>query len=219
MAAALSGNEDNDILQLVRELCVLLSVRFQPSGVSWMANLGHPLHLPSDNVLLLTKGPRRGFLVVPTALKEKLVLDDWKPIFISAMLLQLKPNFQRYYRTFYALLIFTLIFSLIISFLLTFLGYSFLSLVFFLFTIVAWFLLPRAYNHFVVRGTRLSADKQAAKIVGPQLFIRTLEKIDGFKILDLEERKQTGSSMWRRRVSVWPTISERLANLRKAFPY
>ena len=222
-----STNEDGEIIQLSRGLSTSLSVGFQPSGVSWMGNLGHPLNLPSDQTLLLTKGPRSGFLVLPLALRGKLDLDDWKSLLTSAMLLQLRPEFKRRLMSRYALMNVAKIAVMIIAFfplilIISGVGYFISGLSDILLLLVSWMflwlvaflILPRGYNRYVVRNTRLRADQRAAEILGRDQLIRTLEKIDGFKILDLEERKQKTETMWQRRVSPWPTLTERLTRLR-----
>lgn len=76
------------------------------------------------------------------------------------------------------------------------------------------FLSPRLYNYYTIRRSRLRADWKAAEIVGRDQFIRVLVKIDGFHILDLEELKRTKRTVWQRHVFPWPTMIERLDNLR-----
>jgi hypothetical protein len=214
----MSTDEDSEIIRIARELCDSLKARFEPSGVTWMGNLGGAQHLPSDQVIFAEKGPRRGFLVLPVALKGKLDSEDWKPLFISSILIQFKSEFRRIWRTAYIMYRLGLIFGTAILFASIILEGATITfalvaaLVFWLFYIL---LFPKIYNRYFIRKLRLKADRHAAEIIGTERFIQALEKIDTFHILDLEEGKRRRTTIWQRRVGPWPSISERLENLRR----
>lgn len=63
------------------------------------------------------------------------------------------------------------------------------------------------------RKRKLKADIEAAKIVDREQFLQTLEKIDSFKLKDVERAKRPGILTL---FSTRPSISARISNLRKA---
>lgn len=210
-----SAEEEQGILRVINQLCTALNVNFRAVGISWMGNLGYPTNLPSDQCFLITKGPRRGFVVLPVALLGKLSLDEWKPIVASCIFHQLGPGFRRVWYTAYILYRIAVIGSLaLLVFFLFLLRQQIFALVDTVFAMVAIFVLPKLFNYYIIRRLRLKADWKAADTLGRDLFIRTLVKIDGFHILDLEELKRSKRTMWQRRVYPWPTVIERLDNLR-----
>jgi hypothetical protein len=206
--------EERSILRLTNELCAKLNAKFSPVGVSWMGNLGQPLHLPSDQCVFVVKGPRRGFLVLPVALRGKISLDDWRPIIASSMFHSFRPEFRRVWRTGVALWIAGLasLFALFGVFLVLrqdLFAYSAIAAAFAV-SIIG----PKLYNFYVIRQSRLKADRKTADFFGRDQFIQTLVKIDDMHILDLEELKKSKRTIWQRRVFPWPTMIERLNNLR-----
>ena len=219
------SDEESNIERLVTELSSLLGVVFRPVGVTWMGNLGHILSLPSDQCLLAVKGPRRGHVVLPVALKGRLEVEEWRPLIASGIFYQLRPEIRRVWslavRLVLTLITTTIIFAVLFPVLLPLIGIPLLLspavVAPFLLAFVAVLVLPRAYNFHVVRRLRLKADRQVAQIVGTEQFLRVLEKIDTFHIIDLEERKVEKLTMWKRKVSPWPTITERIDNLKRQY--
>src|SRR6266849_4844661 len=205
----LSG-EESGIERLVAELSSLLGVVFRPVGVTWMGNLGHILSLPSDQCLLAVKGPRRGHVVLPVALKGRLEIEEWRPLIASGIFYQLRPEIRRVWslaiRLVLTLILTTIIFAVLFPVLLPLIGIPLLLsptvVAPFLLAFVAVLVLPRAYNF---------------QIVGREQFLRVLEKIDTFHIIDLEERKVEKLTMWKRKVSPWPTMTERIDNLKRQY--
>ena len=213
-----SNDEDSSILRLVGELSNLIGVTFRPAGVTWMGNLGHILSLPSDECLLAVKGRRRGHVILPIALKGRLELEDWRPLMASGMFYQLRPEIRRVWAVMVRLVLTSIIVAILFPLLLALIGIGLLSLQaggLFLLAFALWLVLPRVYNFQVVRKLRLKADRRVAEIVGREQFLRVLEKIDALHIIDLDERKDEKLTMWKRRVSPWPTITERIDNLKR----
>jgi hypothetical protein len=222
-------DEDASILGVTAELCERLKIRFRPSGVTWMGNLGHPSNLPSDQTGFVTKGPKRGRVVLPLALKGKLDLADWRPLILSSLFFQFRVEIQRIWRALVLLLRVTFIVAFFVGPLVFFIFivletshafgfevYIVPTAVFFLGLYLLMRLSFRFFNLHVARGLRLKADRLAAKLADPNQFIRTLQKIDAMRIDDLEERKGDRRSIWKRgSISTWPTITERLGNLQR----
>jgi hypothetical protein len=210
-----STEEEQGILRVINQLCPALAVDFRAVGISWMGTLGYPTNLPSDQCFLITRGSRRGFVALPVALRGRLSLDDWKPIVASCIFHQLGPGFRRVWYTAYILYRIAVFGSIaLLVFFLFLLPQPIFAVVDTVFAMVAIFILPKIYNYYIIRRSRLRADLKAADTVGRDLFIQTLVKIDGFHILDLEELKRSKRTMWQRRVYPWPTLIERLDNLR-----
>jgi hypothetical protein len=209
-----ADDEERGILLLTSELCAKLNAKFSPIGISWMGNLGHPLNLPSDQCFFVEKGPRRGFLVLPVALRGKLSLDDWRPIIASSMFHTFRPEFRRVWRTGFTLWIAGIV-SLFAPFgVLLVLRQELFAFGAIAAAIAVSIIGPRLYNFYVIRRLRLKADRKAADLVGRDQFIQTLVKIDDMHILDLEELKKSKRTVWQKRVFPWPTMLERLNNLR-----
>jgi hypothetical protein len=223
----IQGDEDTSILGVTAQLCETLKIRFRPLAVTWMGNLGHPSNLPSDQTGFMTKSSTQGRAVLPLALRGKLDLAEWRPLIISSLFFQFRPEIRRTWRVLGLLLRATFIVAFfagplvffifivletnhafgfevyIVPFAISFLGLYFLMRLSF-----------RFFNLHVVRGLHLKADTLSVQVVEVDQFIRTLRKIDAMRIEDLEERREDRRSIWRRgSVSTWPTISERIENL------
>jgi hypothetical protein len=209
-----ADEEERGILFLTSELCAKLNASFSPAGVSWMGNLGHPLHLPSDQCVFVVKGPRRGFLVLPAALRGKLSLDDWRPIVASSIFHSFRPEFRRVWRSGVALWIAAIVSLVGLFGVLVVLRQELFAFIVIAVAFAVSIITPKLYNFYVIRRLRLKADRKAADFVGRDQFIQTLVKIDDMHILDLEELKKSKRTVWQRRVSPWPTMIERLNNLR-----
>lgn len=213
-----SSDEDGGILTRAGELSDLLGVSFRPVGITWMGNLGHILSLPSDQSLFAVKGPRRGHVILPIALKERLELDEWRPLLASGMFYQLRPEVRRIWSVAVRLVTTSIIVAIVFPFLLPLIGLSIISFQaegLILLALALWIILPRAVNFHVVRKLRLKTDRRVAEILGREQFLQVLEKINSLHIVDLDERKGEKLTMWKRRVSPWPTITERIDNLKR----
>ena len=210
------GGEEENILRTVGKLCELLQVKFRPIAVTWMGNLGHPLNLPSDQCVFMVKGPRRGHVVLPAAVRSKLDHDEWEPLIASSIFYQLRPEIRRVWTAAFWMIVVSLIAALVAPFTLWIIGesvFSFQITGLLFFASLMWIFLPRANNFFLLRRLRLKADRLAAGILGKEQFLRTLEKIDAMRIVDLEEGKRKKRTIMRQ-VLPWPTITERLESLR-----
>jgi hypothetical protein len=221
------GEEDERILGVTAELCETLRVSFRPLGVTWMATLGHASHLPSDQSGFITKGTKKGRLVLPLAVKGMLDVGEWRPLIASSLFFQFRPEIRRTWRVLSLLLQATFIIAFLAGpfVFVTFLilesnrawGFEIYATALVVFVIAVYFLSRlsfRFFNLHVLAGLRLKADRLASQVVGTEQFIRTLQKIEAMRIEDIEERKAERRSIWKRRgVSPWPTIIQRLNNL------
>ncbi len=205
--------EDASVLALTGQLCTKLRINFVPVAVVWVGTLGHPTHLPSDQAFFVTKGAKRGRVLVPSGAKGRLEPADW--------------NFRRVWQILSRLIwgAFIVSFLSIPIFLLDALlrtqdldlatgAFVFTSALAFM--LVAWYLSVRYYIIHVLRVLHLRADILAARMIDRDQSVQTLQKIDAMRIEDLVERREQNPSIWRRRrASSWPTIKERLNNLNR----
>jgi hypothetical protein len=205
---------------LVADLSGLLGVMFRPVGVTWMGNLGTILSLPSDQCLLAVKGPRRGHVILPVALKGRIEVEEWRPLIASGMFYQLRPEIKRIWSVVIRFVRTVILVAIIFPFLLPLIGISIISLqaeALILLAVASWVVLPRAVDFHVIRKLRLRTDRRVAEILGREPFLGVLEKINAFHIVDLDERKGRKLTMWKRKVSPWPTITERIDNLEQQY--
>ena len=207
-----ASDEDNRLLVFIKDLCLSLGLNYQPLTIRWVENLGRLTNLSSDQCVYLIKGSRSGTSILPAALKGRLSLEDWKPLLVSSLIFGFRPNFVRVWSR--GRLVRIVMWIPILIFIgLTFLGEFSIAWSSALLGLVAILLLPRVFNQTLSR-LRLMADSEAVAIVGREQFVRTLRKVDSFHIPDLDKRKMKRQHIWQRRVFPWPTITERLENLR-----
>jgi len=223
-----TNDEDAVIITAACELCQTMKIGFRPTAIAWMGNLGDPRNLSSDQVAFIDKGPKHGRMVLPSALREKLQTEDWRPLISSSLFFQFSPEFRRVWRGLGRMLLISLFAGLfagpLIAILLplrynfapevaAFVSFSAVALIVFFLFLIHFSI--RFFNLHVVRGLRLKADRKSAHVVGREQFLGTLEKIDAMGIEDLEDRKTESRTIWKGRVSIWPTVTERIENLRR----
>lgn len=104
--------------------------------------------------------------------------------------------------------------GLVLLFVLLILKQQLVDLVDAVFVFAMLFVMPKFINYHVIRESRLRADSRTEEIIGRGQLSWTLVKIDNMHILDLEELKRSKRTMWQRRESSWPTMNERLNNLK-----
>lgn len=226
-AVGSQNGEEAGITKVAAELCEGLKIGFRPTAIAWMSNLGDPRHLPSDQVVFIDKGLKRGRVVLPSALRGKLETEDWRPLIASSLFYQLTPEFRRVWRILGTILVVSLLAGLLAVPLLTVLfalRYTpsrevevvvYFSGVFLLvFFLILMHFSFRFFNLHVIGELRLKADRRAAQLLGKDQFLRTLEKINAMRIEDLQERNMENRTIWRGKVWPWPTINERVENLR-----
>jgi hypothetical protein len=198
-----------------------MNANFVPTGIVWIGTLGRPSDLPSDQIVPVSKGSKRGRIVFPSTLKGRLSTQEWRPLIASSLaffFLQETRRIWKYSRIlrvmFFTAIAWTIVVLLTISTLLKsgdLLPYFIPSGIFFQ---AVLFLVLRYWDLNVIRNVRLEADRIAAGIVGAEQFIHILEKIDSMRIEDLEENKARKKTIWTRKgVYSWPNINERLNNL------
>ncbi len=222
--------DDSALLGVTIELSNRLNLTYKPNGLTWMSTLQHPSNLPSDQTGFIIKGALRGRLVLPFALKGKLTLEEWRPLIGSGLVFTFRPEIRRVWRTLSPLLpaswlvaLFALPALIGFSLLLTFsqlnLGAVFFGaelLAIYLVFVLLMRLSIHYYNMYVVGGLHLKADSMTARLLGPELFLGTLQKIDSMRIEDLEASKRVRRSVWpRNNHSFWPTLTERISNLER----
>lgn len=223
------GEYDDQILSITRDLCQQLRFQFNPITVYWIAWMKWAgiRAAPSDLCLLGVKGPRRGYVHLPAALRGRLEPGEWRPLIASSLIGNFRPELRRrraavnriWRLTILAVIILT---AAILSFINSLIS---MNNPFELFTSyplyaigasVAFFLIvftARKVN-MILRKYFLEADRLAAEIVGKTQIIQALQKIDSMKLGDLEERKSEKNTIWRRGgVLPWPGITQRIRNL------
>ena len=213
--------EDNALLETIRDLSNIMNAKFAPTGIVWTGTLGRPLDLPSDQCTFIRRGSKRGRVVLPANMKTRLSTQEWTPLIASSLAFFFLPQTRRIWRfsRILRILYFTGVAWSLGIILIVGTIFGNIDLLPFLIPVgilvqVALFFLVRYWDMNVIRSLRLEADRLAAKIVGTEQFIHTLEKIDSMRIEDLEENKARKKTIWTRKgVYSWPNLNERLKNL------
>ena len=193
---------DLRILEIARELCQQLGIyKFNLRFVSWVGRMGIR-QIPSDYMMIY-----RDTMWLPRSLMQKLEPEDWRPLLASALVYydsrQRKTMIGMFKTVFPSVLVFTLAFVLYVRFvgvnsLVTLLG-SFVIIVFLL------GLMIYASIHWLLGIKRLwlEADDRAVGLVGRQVFVKSLEKLQSFGTVKGPPLR------------LYPSIPERIRNLSK----
>jgi len=156
-----------------------------------------------------TPGVRRTGLVLPVQLRGKITAEEWRSI-IVASLMRFKDGrrfLQMFIRSFAPLISIAGIGFL--AYLL--LGASLAPLAFPV-AIFASLLMLRSYSHWMKREA-LKLDGKTWRIVGRDLFLRVLNKIDTMELKDIEMLKQRRGFTARVLLGGKPSITERIGFL------
>ncbi len=203
--------EDQEILEITSDLCQQLKItKYNPGRVHWL----EPRRgLYSDQPLVILNQ-----LALPMTLMGKLSPAEWKPLIASALIYGRKFRGRRLRGlTRDAIIGYLLALALLpISFLVFYLSLLFgasqqIAAVIALFAMIAavspLYGLRQAGK---TRKMRLLSDQEAAKLVGREIFLEVLRKIDGLGLWDVEERKRRRSSA---RFSFRPSVIDRIKSL------
>src|SRR2546428_7170635 len=213
--------EDNALLETIRELSNIMNAKFAPTGIVWSGTLGRPWTVPDDQCTFTRGGANSGPAVLPANMKTSLSTQEWRPLIASSLAFFFLPQTRRIWRfsRILRILYFTGVAWSLVIILIVGTIFGNIDLLPFLIPVgilvqVALFFLVRYWDMNVIRSLRLEADRLAAKIVGSEQFIHTLEKINSMRIEDLEENKARKKTIWTRKgVYSWPNLNERLKNL------
>ncbi len=221
MERTLYTDEDQAIVEIPGDLCRCLNaIRFKPKRVSWVAVRSNRSgnRLASDSCAF-----SRTRVFMPVGLRGKLGPDELRSVITPALIFQSKSGIRLRHNL---ASFFWIPYLLGMSALGSFVGFRILNLqrgtlaadVFLtMFLIIFFLFLFFIANRSALYAGRLwfVADRQAAKLVGKQSLLQTLEKIDAMKLADNEQRKTRKPKITslRRRPSWRPSIVERINNL------
>ena len=194
---------DQRILEIARELCQQLNIyKFNLRFVTWVGRMGIR-QIPSDYMMIV-----RDTLWLPRSLMEKLEPEDWRPLLASALVYYStrprKTIMMMLTTVLPAFLIFPFAFVLYIRIVgvgspASLVG-SDVLIVFFIglmiYAMVRW-----------LRGLKriwLEADDRAVLLVGRDVFLKTLEKL------------QSSGTVKGPPLRLYPTVPERIRNLSRA---
>jgi len=204
------------ILEMARGLCLLLDIPvLYLKSIVWTDSIWGPRGggrlVPSDQSLILPAGD----LCLAKRMKGKLTPEEWKPIIASALIYQKKlaPNLKGKAIT---NIVLPVVVSVVILGAILVLSKNLRIGVLFL-VVIATLVLLLGFNRFTPyqKRARLEADVQATKLVDREFFVEVLRKIQALGMKDVEDRERKAA---RGSVSEFPSITERLDNLRSQIP-
>ena len=202
-------SQDSSILEAVRELAARLDVA-DPGleEVSWRDVAG-----ASSKAYHIVPSDRAEFqphtLILPARMKDALSVDEWRPILAST--LAYRKLYSRIMRKRTPLLLIPLIVLIVLGVVLSlFIGTQLPAALMFVYFIV---IIPvlRGNTRLLYQGY-LQADRTAASIVGREVFLAVLRKIDSLNLPDIEKSKKPGFDS-RKAVNPVPNILDRISNL------
>ena len=211
---AYSSAEAVAILAITRDVCQRLGIKWIPENVSWAE-----VYLPADptNLPSLESFPFyqdvpgdhpvmfRDTLYVAPSMQGKLQPEEWRPIVAASMIYYAMLNTKRTLGIALRVMSVVLLVGLgLFALLLAGLGFwAFIEVLLFTYlgVTLAAFLLITPYK----KGLWLKADRMAAEYVGPQVMFEVLEKIQEFRITELEGG----------RTSDKPSLAQRITKLKQ----
>ncbi len=203
------------ILEMARGLCLLLDIPvLYLKSIVWTDSTWSPRGggrlVPSDQSLILPAGD----LCLAKRMQEKLTAEEWKPIIASALIYQKKlaPKLKGK-----ALANIVLPVASSVVILGAILALSKNLRIALLFLVIPTLVLLLGFTRFTPYQKRasLEADSQATKLVDRGFFVEALRKIQALGMKDVEDRERKAA---RGSVSEFPSITERLDNLRSQVP-
>ena len=200
----------HSLVDVVGELCKRLGIRhFIPHGVRWL-----PIRPAQNCDFGLFDGDE---VDLPQVLRNRLDVQDLKPVIAASLIYKFRYARQRSlgltFRLFglLAILIPIILAVLVIAFAGIFgIVGSVIAGVLFLVTLISTFFLPRLFRARLLQSLRLQADEDATRIVGRDALVQTLQKIDSFKLRDVERLKAGGLKS---RIADNPSIILRIQRL------
>jgi len=206
------------ILEMAVGLCLLLDLPvFYLKTLTWSDRTGSMRGgggriVPSDQCLVLPSGD----IILPKRMKERLLVDEWKPLIASSLIYEKKLLPKLRGKAVKLIIVPTAALTAIVG-------------VFLALTRSFWVTIPFPVGLLVLaippsivlflgldlftpyeKNARLQADIEATRLVGRSFFLEVLRKIDSLGMKDVEERKTKmaeGSS------SEFPSLTERVQNL------
>jgi hypothetical protein len=143
-------------------------------------------------------------------MRESLSLDAWRPIIASALVYRTLSS--KIARKRAPLLLVPLVLFTILGIFLTYLtGTTFVAIVPFILFFVVFIVVMRGDTPLFYQSN-LEADRVAAGVIGRDMFLSVLRKIDSMKMPDVEKAKHPGFDR-RRAVNPIPNITDRISNL------
>ncbi len=209
--------EDQNILGIARELCEQLRIaQFKPESltwVTWLFTYRQKMLLPSDHCIF--SGSE---MTLQKMMRGRLTPEEWKPLIASSLIYEFSPDvprklyFGRGLRIAPAFILALGPIFLIRLFLpsvnvpaLAAIGYFFA--VMFTYSTLFWDVAS------LRKRLRLKADKNAARLVGKELFLTVLRKVDAMGLVDVVERKAEKLG-WTLQRTPYPSITQRIENLK-----
>lgn len=178
-----SGTESSSaILRVARELCLRFDVKPLPERFLWRKP-SFIFRFRSDEVLFLRK-----VLALSAHLQDKLSPEEWKPLMMSSLIISKKwkyRNASRYILNTIAAESFAIIPGAGLLTLLEFPRYA-LGL----YLLLVLFLIPWTLYAQQRRVLRLEADLKVSEMLGKQVLVEVLEKIDSLHPRDIEKSKK-----------------------------
>jgi hypothetical protein len=196
-----TDTEDHRIIAIADDLFSQLSARAdKPEHVKWVRPSGFEPSSVHDGLPEI----RTNTVVLPNILQGKLQPDEWKPLLTSSIIYQYRINVRRQFRL--AMIIWLSVLVLIPTVPLLI---DFSNGVIPVLTIAFLFIFSVYYGIYAIPRlrirARLRADRMAAKLVGREALMGTLERVAH---LESSARRAGNSDFY------VPTIERRLRNLR-----
>ena len=195
-------NDDRALIALVNDQFLQLGASGgRVDSVMWMGPSGFRPSSVRDGLPSIAGNT----LLLPEPLREKLGVDEWKPLLISSIVLDCLMNVGRRIKVLLVgwllLLVLILIIPMIVGVPDGPIPVLSVMSVFFFTVYYGIYSIPRARI-----GARLKADRVAARATGKEGFIVALEKVES---LDLNARPEYKGDYYE------PTIGQRVRNIRR----
>jgi hypothetical protein len=207
------SDEDITLLSIIEDICRTLDIKWVPKRISWIDSYqsgytrSGPVisDVPSDHPVF-----REDTLMIAPSMRGRLEPGEWRPILASSLI------YYAQFATRKSLGVLARICLVLAPVLLAFIAllltvgpnspgpYLLLGIIGPVAAIIGGFLWVSSY----LRQTWLSADRKASNYVGPQVMLATLEKIQGFKIHEIEGGRSNDK----------PSLSQRIAFPRRFVP-
>lgn len=208
--------EDQNILGIAKELCEQLRIaRFKPESLTWVTWLfthRQKMLFPSDQCAF-----SEGQMTLQKMMRGRLSPEEWRPLIASSLIYEFSPDVPRklylarglrvapaFILALAPLVLVRLLFPTVNIPALGAIGYFFAVL--FVYSTLFWDIAK------LRKKLRLKADRNAASLVGRELFLGTLRKIDALRLRDVEERKSEKVG-WTLDRTPYPNITLRIDNL------
>ncbi|HZY47253.1 MAG TPA: hypothetical protein VFE96_05580, partial [Candidatus Bathyarchaeia archaeon] len=203
------------ILLLTRNLCERLNIkRFVPDQIAWA------LSIPMGRTVVLLPSDQFSFIqdnvFVPASLKERMQPEELEPLIASSLINDFVLFRERARKLAVRLLpTLLLIIPMIVAFGVAVAGTfdpvsSTIAGVFGVVLIILTWILNLWQGASIRQKERLKADRQAADTVGHDRFTQSLQKLQSFRLPDIEKREKQGFTT---HFSKSPKLSRRIRNL------